>query len=876
MIGVGVQEQDDALLIRAISVHDEMVGDPTSLGPVAEGIAAAARRAGDTEALVVALRAMAWSERLQLRNARALVLLDEAAARARRARLPVRLGEVLVSRAAVNLELGRTRVAVRDLDRADPLLPGDADPELQLKRGVMLGMIGRLDESFSVFGAVLTHPTAGTDMRARAANNLALVASMAGRVPEALQHIELARELAAEVGPALVALVAQNHGLVLTQCGRLAEGLRQLDAAVVALAELKLPLGEAYAESAETLAALRALPEARELAGRAVAELEAHDVPLMAAEAQLRLAEIALLIGDVDAAQREAATAESRFRHQRRTSWAAMATVAVTEARRRAGRLTTADVDRARRAADALARLGLVAGAVAAELAIGRAASAVGRTRVARRRLQSAYERSRRAPVLVRLQGRLAAALAAELAGDDRAMLRHCRAGLTELDAHRAALASTELRALAADHGIELGLLAMGSLLRSGSPSRVLDWTERTRAAAYLTAAPPAPHVVEAERAELAAVHGELATARGRSGAEVSALLARQTDLEQRIRRATWHREGPGLAGATVRTGQLVELLGSRSMVSYSRYGDELIAVVLAGGRRRLVRLGDWAPVRFEADALQFALRRLARREVSAAAAESAWRSARHALDRLRELLVVPLRLDPDAALVVIPARDTHRLPWSALHPAPVSAAPSATLWAASRERPAGAGGRTVIVAGPGLPGAELEVQAVAACHPGATVLIPPKSTPQTVIDAIDGSDLVHLACHGLLRADNPTFSALEVSDGQLTVHELDLRGIAPRRVVLAACDSAADVSYAGGELVGFVTALLARGTAGVVASVVAVPDAEAVPLMRVLHQRLAGGDSMADALHAARALLDVDDSRGFVNWCAFTAYGAG
>ena len=110
---------------------------------------------------------------------------------------------------------------------------------------------------------MLADPNAGVDVRCRAANNLALDAATMGRVRDALAHIELARELAAEVGPALAALVAQNRGLVLTQCGRLAEGLRQLDTAVVALAAVGLPLGEAYAESAEALAVLRALPEAR-------------------------------------------------------------------------------------------------------------------------------------------------------------------------------------------------------------------------------------------------------------------------------------------------------------------------------------------------------------------------------------------------------------------------------------------------------------------------------------------------------------------------------------------------------------------------------------------------------------------------------------
>ena len=46
--------------------------------------------------------------------------------------------------------------------------------------------------------------------------------------------------------------------------------------------------------------------------------------------------------------------------------------------------------------------------------------------------------------------------------------------------------------------------------------------------------------------------------------------------------------------------------------------------------------------------------------------------------------------------------------------------------------------------------------------------------------------------------------------------------------------------------------------------------------LMEQMHRCLAGGRSMPDALHAARAGLDTGDPRQFVNWCSFTAYGAG
>jgi hypothetical protein len=74
---------------------------------------------------------------------------------------------------------------------------------------------------------------------------------------------------------------------------------------------------------------------------------------------------------------------------------------------------------------------------------------------------------------------------------------------------------------------------------------------------------------------------------------------------------------------------------------------------------------------------------------------------------------------------------------------------------------------------------------------------------------------------------------------------------------------------------VGFISSLLARGTAGVVASVAAVPDVAAVDLMCALHERLADGRTLAHALFAAREGLNRTDPAAYVNWCTFTAYGA-
>lgn len=875
-LGVALEARTD-LLIRALRAFDGVVSEPGRFGPVAVGLVEESRGSANPSALVVALRARAWFERSLQRNVDARRTLDEAVTVARRQGLPARLGEALVSRAAVNLELGRTDAAWRDLRTA--AAQGPASPEVDYMRAVVLQNLGRLAAAADAYRLVLAHPDTPPDRRGGAANNLALIDAAHGRYADGLRRLD--DVLHAVEGPdgrsqALRAYATHNRSLILAQSGRLAESVRTFADAVDRLAAAGLPLGEFQAEHAETLADLRLLPEARAMAGRAATELDAHQVPLMAAEARLTLARVALRSGDWQAAVESAVDAGARFRGQRRSAWAARATTVEAEASLLGGTGTADLLARTRRGAGVLRRAGLTSAAIGAYLVAGRIAEDLDRPAVARRSFVAGAALPRTGPVVTRLESRLAAARAQRLAGDDAGVLRHCRAGLSDLARHRAALGSTELRALASGHGVDLGLLGLQTLLRIGRPSRLLEWMERTRAAALLTVHRPATEQHRESLAELGAAYADLALARRESGTEPADLLARLTDVEQRIRRHTWTEPGTGGGAAgMVSPAEVRALLGDDALAFYGSDGDRLFALMIRNGRCRMVELAAASTVRFETDALLFALRRLTRPGPAAAVA-AARSSAEQSLVRLRALLIEPLRVPPDTPLVVVPGAGTLRLPWSALHPAPVSVTPSMSLWARARRRraPARRGG-VVAVAGPGLTGAVPEVRAVAACHPGAAVVATPDATVPAVVEALAGADLAHLACHGRLRIDNPMFSALELDGGELTLHELDVRGIAPRRVVLASCDSAAEVSYDGDELLGFVSALLARGTAGIVASVVLVGDAEAVDLMTDLHRHVASGASMAQSLHRARAAVDRSDPRAFVNWCAFTAFGA-
>src|SRR5207245_7925335 len=76
-------------------------------------------------------------------------------------------------------------------------------------------------------------------------------------------------------------------------------------------------------------------------------------------------------------------------------------------------------------------------------------------------------------------------------------------------------------------------------------------------------------------------------------------------------------------------------------------------------------------------------------------------------------------------------------------------------------------------------------------------------ATTNEVATALDGADLAHIAAHGSFRTDNPLFSSVRLSDGPLTVYDLERLSRAPRRVVLSACNTGLALARPGDELMG-------------------------------------------------------------------------
>jgi hypothetical protein len=490
--------------------------------------------------------------------------------------------------------------------------------------------------------------------------------------------------------------------------------------------------------------------------------------------------------------------------------------------------------------------------------------------------LERAGAARRSGPLALRIRAWYAEALLRTAAGNPAGAERALRAGLDAVDRERATLGATELRVHMASHAGDLALLGVDLAERSGSARKVLTWTERWRAGALhmVPVRPPDDSDLAGRLAELRRVTAQLETAQ-LEGESSGALLGRRTALEQQVRQLARRATGtrvPALPSPP-RIEELAAALGDSVLVEFADHRGTLLAVTVRDGRAALHRLGPLEGAVRAGESARFALRRLA-------TGHGAGQPARQALTaagaRLDAALLDPVRsVIEDRPLVVVPPGALQALPWRALPSCtgrPLTVAPSAASWlrtsAVGRADPAG---RVLLMAGPRLPAADIEVATLARAYPGAVCLRGAEATAEATLQGLDGADIAHIAAHGRLRRDNALFSAIDCADGPLTVYDLEGLKAAPTLVVLSTCQSGVASVTAGDELMGFTGSLFALGTRSIIATVVPVEDAATAPLMAALHRQLRNGRAPATALAAAAAEFDHP-----VSAAGFVCYGAG
>lgn len=461
------------------------------------------------------------------------------------------------------------------------------------------------------------------------------------------------------------------------------------------------------------------------------------------------------------------------------------------------------------------------------------------------------------------MHDRLLVARVAAAQGDSARSRRVVRAAMARLTQRQAPSQSVEIRAALALHGGRLADFDVNDALASGSPARVFDAVERWRAVSHRL--PPLSAPRDERSAELVAELRQARREAASAGPDGARHRARAARLEWEVSRLDWARAAQDDVAAAVAplrhaaTRELLRSRGEQALVWVAQGGEEYVLVVTADGTR-LHHLGPAAEVSAMADRLTRDLRAHAFAATNPAMEAAIGRAVAGSVAALDERLLAALRL-ADGPVVVVPGRTLMAVPWGmlpSLAGRPVTVAPSVTRWATpllSPEPEAFGPLAVTTLTGPRLPRAGAESEAVAQTwrSVGADTDGHPSAPAQAVHDAMVSGGVVHVAAHGTHEPQSPWFSSLHMADGPVFAHELP-RPATARHVVLSACDVGRLDPRPGDEPLGLTAALLALGVRSVVAPVAPVADAVAAAAMVTYHRQLASGRSASQALALALA----------------------
>ncbi len=305
------------------------------------------------------------------------------------------------------------------------------------------------------------------------------------------------------------------------------------------------------------------------------------------------------------------------------------------------------------------------------------------------------------------------------------------------------------------------------------------------------------------------------------------------------------------------------------ALVEYFDLDGELIAFIVTRNTIKVVReLADETRVmaaikglRLQLTSLRFGAAQMHKHM------EQLTARTRHHLQTLYELLLSPLHLDSGMRrLVIVPHRLLHYVPFHALYDGTrhvienheVCYAPSAAIFLHGLQRPRRALQSALLLAitDEQTPQAIGEVNRLAPLFARATRLREGDATQAALRAQCGNVEVLHFACHGQFRADNPLFSALKLADGWLTVREASELDLDCELVTLSACETGMNDLAPGDEWIGLARGFFSAGTPTLVATLWTVADEEAAELMTDFYQQLLAGDRPATALRTAQCRM--------------------
>ncbi len=133
--------------------------------------------------------------------------------------------------------------------------------------------------------------------------------------------------------------------------------------------------------------------------------------------------------------------------------------------------------------------------------------------------------------------------------------------------------------------------------------------------------------------------------------------------------------------------------------------------------------------------------------------------------------------------------------------------------------------------------------------------------------------DILHLACHGQFRPENPLFSSLHLADGFITVRDICSQKLSAQLVTLSACETGLNKIFAGDEILGLARGFLTVGASSLVLSLWTVNDAATSKLMTDFYAQLQRGNSVSASLRKAQKDFIEQDKHPYF-WSSFVIIG--
>jgi tetratricopeptide (TPR) repeat protein len=311
----------------------------------------------------------------------------------------------------------------------------------------------------------------------------------------------------------------------------------------------------------------------------------------------------------------------------------------------------------------------------------------------------------------------------------------------------------------------------------------------------------------------------------------------------------------------------LQKLLGPRrALIEFVNFDEKLSAFVIDGekihfrpdlaGTKEILALLEG--LQFQFGALRYGAPRLGR------FLDELKTRADFYLQRLYEKLLEPLAaLIEDKDLVVAPVGATHYVPFHALHDGrnyviekrEVVYAPSATVWQVLNKRAAQKPANALLIgfADERIPLVNREIKALSKIFKSSEKFLGEKATFAAYTENAPKFDILHLACHGQFRAENPLFSSLHLADGSVTVRDICAQNLRADLVTLSACETGLNKIYAGDEILGLARGFLAAGVSSLILSLWTVNDGATTELMKNFYKNLQRGASVSASLRLAQ-----------------------